>query len=324
VELSLIIPSHNRPDLLRPCLASVNRHAPPATEVLVVDDGSPGGAVESTARQFAGVRVIRRPERRGFCAAVNAGVEAARGAVVELLNDDAEVTAGWAAAALAHFADHRVAAVAPLVLCWPGGGPGMARVDSAGDRYYLGGVAGKRGHGELLGPRHLRPCPVFGASGSSAFCRRDLLRRVGGFPASFGAYFEDVDLAFRLHRAGFTVMFEPASRVLHHVSASHGRPHGALLEQQSRNEERVFWRNVPGRELPRALPLHLAVLAAKAWRRWREGTLGPFLRGRLHVLCEVPALLRHRRFLQALGPAATAAQWHVETHLWKSAALTGG
>jgi GT2 family glycosyltransferase len=292
--------------------------------VIVVDDGSPGGAAAAVAGYFAGVRLVSLPERRGFCAAVNAGVEAARAPVVELLNDDTEVTSGWAEAALTHFADTRVGAVAPLVLYWPGGGPGTARVDSAGDRYFLGGVAAKRGHGEVLGPAHLRSCWVFGASGSSAFYRRDLLRRVGGFPACFGAYFEDVDLAFRLHRAGFGVMFEPGSRVLHHVSASHGRPVGALLEQQSRNEERVFWRNVPGRDLPRALPLHLAVLAGKAWRRWREGTLAPFLRGRLQVCGEVPALLRHRRFLRSLGPVPAAGRWHVETRFWGPAPVTAG
>jgi GT2 family glycosyltransferase len=323
-NLSVVIPTHNRPDLLRACLASVCRHAPLGTDMVVVDDGSPGGAGAAVAGAFAGVRLVSLPERRGFCAAVNAGVEAARAPVVELLNDDTEVTAGWAEAALAPFADPRVGAVAPLVLYWPGGGPGTARVDSAGDRYYLGGVAGKRGHGEVLGPAHLCPRWVFGASGSSAFYRRDVLRRVGGFPVGFGAYFEDVDLAFRLHRAGFGVMFEPGSRVLHHVSASHGRPRGALLEQQSRNEEWVFWRNVPGRDLPRALPLHLAVLAGKAWRRWREGTLAAFLRGRLQVFREMPALVRHRRFLDTLGPAAAAGRWHVETRFWRPAPVTGG
>jgi GT2 family glycosyltransferase len=213
--------------------------------------------------------------------------------------------------------------VAPLVLYWPGGGPGAARVDSAGDRYYLGGVAGKRGHGAVLGPTHLRPCRVFGASGSSAFYRRDVLRRVGALPASFGAYFEDVDLAFRLHRAGYDVVFEPAARVLHHVGASHGRPGGALLEQQSRNEERVFWRNVPARELPRTVPLHLAVLAAKAWRRWREGNLAPFLRGRLQVLAEAPALLRHRHALAALGPPASLRRWCVESRVAERAGSHG-
>ena len=49
-----------------------------------------------------------------------------------------------------------------------------------------------------------------------------------------------VDLAFRLRRAGYRAVFEPASRVLHHGGASHGRPAGLLLEQLSRNEERAL------------------------------------------------------------------------------------
>jgi GT2 family glycosyltransferase len=314
VSLSIVIPSHTRPDLLAACLQTVTRHAPAGTEILVVDDASPAGAATAVAHAVAGVRALRLPRRSGFCAAVNAGLHAARGAVVEVLNDDTEVTAGWAAAAMRWFADREIAAVAPLVLRWPG--TGEPRIDSAGDRYYLGGVAGKRGHGEPWGPAYARPCRVFGASASSAFYRRDVLLRIGAFPESFGAYFEDVDVAFRLHRAGYQVVFDPAARILHHVSASHGPPRRRLLEQQSRNEERVFWRNVPAADWPGALPRHLAVLAAKAWRRWREGTLTPFVCGRLRVLGEIGALARHRRALGALGPTARAADWDVEERFW--------
>jgi GT2 family glycosyltransferase len=293
-------------------LASVIRHGPVETEIIVVDDGSPAGVVSTAAAKFPNVKLVRLQTQRGFCAAANAGIHAATKPIVELLNDDTEVTAAWAKAALAWFADASVAAVAPLVLRWPGGNDDEARIDSAGDRYYMGGVAGKRGRGEPLSPNYLRPCRVFGASASSAFYRRETLLKVGAFPKKFGAYFEDVDLAFRLHRAGFEVIFEPESRVLHHVAASHGLTDRRLLAQQSRNEERVFWRNLPGRMLLRSLPAHVAVLAGKAFRRWREGALWPFLRGRLQVLLEVPKLVRHRRRLRRLSSSANCARWQVE------------
>ncbi len=290
----------------------MSRCAPVNTEVLVIDDGSPGGTVAAVAAAFAGVRAIRLRRRAGFCAAANTGIRAASGDVVELLNDDTEVTAGWADMALTHFADPAVAAVAPLVLRWPGGDEPV--VDSAGDRYYVGGVAGKRGHGERLGPAHLRAGRVFGASASSAFYRRAALLHVGAFPESFHSYFEDVDLSFRLNQAGGRIVFEPAARVLHHVSASYGKPRRGLLEQQSHNEERVFWRNLPRRALWQALPRHLAVLAGKAWRRWHEGALAPFVVGRLRVLGEVPELLRHRAWLRGL--AADVRAWGVEERYW--------
>lgn len=316
---SIVIPSHNRPDLLRHCLASVTRHAPAATEVVVVDDASAGGTVTAAAASFAGVRVLRLPRRGGFCVAANAGVRAASGRVVELLNDDTEVTAGWARAALRTLGRPGVGAVAPLVLAWPGDGPDGPRVDSAGDRYYVGGVAAKRGRGQPLGSDLLCGGPVFGASASSAFYRRDAFLSVGGFPESFGAYFEDVDLSFRLHRAGWHVRYEPASRVLHRVSSSYGPPRSELLAQQSRNEERVFWRNLPRGVLWRALPSHLAVVAGKAWLRWREGTLWPFLCGRLSVLAEVGDVWRHRREFARCGRTVPVEAWGVERHIWERA-----
>jgi GT2 family glycosyltransferase len=316
-DLSIVIPSYNRSDLLRACLHSVTRNAPLSCEIIVVDDGSPNASASAIAAEYTGVRALRLPSRRGFCVAANSGIAAARGRIVELLNDDTEATPGWANAALARFYEASVGAVAPLVLCWPGGGIGEARIDSAGDCYFFGGIAGKRCRGEILRPQHLTACRVFGASASSAFYRRDVVQRIGAFPPSFGAYFEDVDLSFRLRRVGYEIVYEPASRVLHHVSASHGQPNAQLIEQQSRNEERLFWRNLPTRHLLGCLPAHAAVLLAKAWRRWREGNLAPYLRGRMRAFCEAVDLIHHRREMNRLGPAPDFDDWLIERRLWK-------
>lgn len=285
VRLSVVVPSVGRVDLLARCLASVTRFLPARAEIVVVDDASAGGMVSATASRFPGVRVVRSNRRGGFCVAANAGIAASSGRIVELLNDDTEVTAGWADAALAAFADPAVGAIAPLVLQLDparyAGRPPV--IDSAGDEYDRGGFAVKRGHGRPVpeaGPL-VTPGPVWGASASAAFYRRAALNQVGAFPADFGAYFEDVDLAHRLNRGGWRCLYAPAAVVWHRVSASYGkRPSRRVLEMQSRNEERVFWRNTRGRELVRALPRHLMVLAGKMARRQAEGTLAPWVTGR--------------------------------------------
>jgi GT2 family glycosyltransferase len=272
--------------------------------VIVVDDGSPAAVVSQTAAEFGGVRVVRRPKSGGFCAAANAGIAVAAAPVVEVLNDDAEVTAGWADAALLWFADPRVAAVAPLVL--QNDPRRLARglpplIDTAGDEYDPGGFARKRGHGQETGDRRqetggttgavlppvsclLSPGIVCAASAAAAFYRREALIRAGGYPEHFRAYFEDVDLSLRLRRFGGEIVYEPGCVVWHRVSSSYGRKPGRrVLEQQSCNEERVFWRNTHGRELLRRLPRHAAVLTGKALRRWQEGQLLPWLLGRLRA-----------------------------------------
>jgi len=266
--------------LLQLCLTSVVRFAPPRTEIIVVDDGSKDAIVSQTAKRFVGVTVIRRQKPGGFCVAANAGIAAATSPIIEMLNDDAEVTEGWADAPLKLFADVQVAAVAPLVL--QNDPARLARglpplIDTAGDDYDRGGFARKR---SSLSP----PGPVFAVSACAAFYRRDAVLKAGGFPEHFRAYFEDVDLSFRLRRLGFDILFEPSSVVWHRVSSSYGkRPSRKVLEQQSCNEERVFWRNIRGTERLLCLPRHAAVLAAKALRRWQEGALLPWFLGRIRA-----------------------------------------
>jgi GT2 family glycosyltransferase len=140
----------------------------------------------------------------------------------------------------------------------------------------------------------LQPCRVFGTSASAGFYRRSALDRAGLFPEEFGSYFEDVDLAFRLNAAGYQTMYEPASRVLHHVSASYGKVGRKLIERQSYNEERVFWRNLPPALLRKALPMHALVLLGKAWLRLEEGTILPWLFGRFRVAWEWREICRKR------------------------------
>jgi GT2 family glycosyltransferase len=274
----------------------VLEHAPTGTEILVIDDASPWEALRPITGDFPSVRVLRLPRRRGFCYAASIGIHAANSPIVELLNDDTEVSAGWAEAALAHFRHPNVVAVAPLILQHPQGESpysiSHAYIDSAGDEYDPGGYAWKRGHGLRWSdqlPLQLRQVgPVTSASGCAAFYRREAIRAAGGLAISFGAYFEDVDLGLRLRQRGGQILFEPASVVWHYGSASYGRaPRRPLLEQQSCNEERLFWRHWQHYGGWRLLPRHVAVLIGKICRRCCEGQLLPWTFGRLRAWGEL-------------------------------------
>src|SRR5260370_38190158 len=65
-------------------------------ETIVVDNGSSDGSADMAEKEF-GARVIRNRENRGFCAANNQGIAAARGEFVALLNNDAEAEPEWLA-----------------------------------------------------------------------------------------------------------------------------------------------------------------------------------------------------------------------------------
>jgi GT2 family glycosyltransferase len=300
---SVVIPSYNGRHLLETCLASIARHRPQrlSLEVIVADDASTDDTAAWLSATHPDVRLVCCDRNGGFCAAANAGIDAARGQFVQLLNNDTEVTAGWIEAGLAPFSDPTVGAVAPLVLVRSD----PSRVDSAGDTYALVGWPSKRGHGEPAARWLNRPSDrVFGASGSSAFYRADALRRVGAYDPSFGSYYEDVDLAFRLRWAGYGCVFAPTCRILHEVSASydHGRP--ALQRRMSRNAEILFWTDLPVGWLLAALAPHLAFVAAQGLWRLARGRAAPFVMGKLDALREIPNLHRRRSVRTHLARSA--------------------
>ena len=143
---SVVIPSYNGRKLLDVCLASIARCRPRSIEieVIVADDASTDDTLAWLAAEHPDVRVVRLDDNRGFVGAANAGIAAARGEMIQLLNNDTEVTPGWIEAGLAPFADPSVGSVAPLVLVRSD----PSRVDSAGDSYSVVGWPCKRGHGE--------------------------------------------------------------------------------------------------------------------------------------------------------------------------------
>ena len=87
MQISVIIPSHNRRHSLGRALDSVLAQQSPADEVIVVDDGSSDGSAELVEKSYAGVRLISQPNR-GVSAARNRGIEAASGEWIALLDSD--------------------------------------------------------------------------------------------------------------------------------------------------------------------------------------------------------------------------------------------
>lgn len=303
--LSVVIPTHDGLHLLPACLGSLRTHRPDPSEldleIIVVDDASSDETAGWLGARFPEARLIRLDTNVGFARAANAGLEAARGEFIQLLNNDAEVTAGWARAGLAPFDDPRVGSVAPLVLVRRD----PSRVDSAGDQYAFFGWPTKRGHGEPASDwLDRRPDDVFGPSGSSAFYRASALRDAGPFDSAFGSYYEDVDLAFRLRWAGFTCRHAPGSVVLHDISATYRHDRPDLQRRLARNAEWLFWMNTPPRWWPAALPAHAVFLAVQAAWKARHRRLAPFLRGKLDALAYARSIARARRFRKSLARSA--------------------
>ena len=106
VLVSVIIPTYNRPAMLREALSSVIQQTYKHFEIIVVNDA--GEDVEGIVAEFnsaGNVRYFKLPENRGMAAARNKGVEAARGKYIALLDDDDLFYPNHLQTALAHLDD---------------------------------------------------------------------------------------------------------------------------------------------------------------------------------------------------------------------------
>ena len=241
---SVVIPTWNGRELLRATLASLRAQTFRDFETVVVDNGSTDGTAEMLRVEFPDTVVVAFPVNRGFAVAVNAGVKAARGRYVALLNNDAEAEPGWLAA-LAAALDARpdVGSVASLMVTVRD--PGL--VDSAGAA--MGLFAYDIGRGERDGPAFGTGRELLCACAGAAAYRRELFEAVGDFDEAFFAWFEDVELGIRAQLAGFRCWYEPSARVRHHAHASAAQLNVPKTVFMVRNALLLFFQTMPLRRL---------------------------------------------------------------------------
>jgi GT2 family glycosyltransferase len=292
---SVVVPSWNGAHLLPDCLASLERQTYPRLEVIVADGASTDGTASWLAASHPTVRLVPLARNRGFAGNVNAGLRAARGDVLLLLNNDAEADAHWVEHCVGAFERQpRVGSIASRVL-YQGG----TTINSAGDLLGLDGLPRQRGNGQPDGARWDAPTSVFGAMGGAAAYRRAMLADVGLLDESYFMYLEDVDLAFRAQLRGWTCAYEPSARVEHRGGASGGGPLESFYN--ARNLIRLLAKCVPDGLVLRLLPVALRAQlnrSVSAARAWRGAAARATLRGQLAGLALMGDHLAARRAVQ--------------------------
>jgi len=228
--VSVIIPSRDRPDLLRACIAGLTSHTDYAElEVLVVDNGSERPEtldLLSRLEQIPSVTILSCPGPFNHSRLNNLGVAATSAPVLALLNDDILVSdPDWLREMVSLAVRSDIGAVGAKLL-YPDG-----RIQHAGVVMGLGphGIAGHelRGFaGDAAGPQY-RLVTARRVSAVTAAClvvERRKYSAVGGLDeVTFPIAFNDVDLCLRLEQAGFGSIWTPHARLVHRESASRGK-----------------------------------------------------------------------------------------------------
>lgn len=236
--VSIVIPFHDRPELLLNCLRSLRASRYRRFEVILVDNGS---AESRTLRLLDRLRSRRRYRvidcsgEFNFSRLCNAGVRHSRGEHLVFLNNDTEVLdRDWLDQLLAVAGDPAVGVVGATLL-YPDRTIQHAglfpRADGLWVHPYRGRPEGEPGEGGEL--RQVRCVPAVTAA--CLLIRRELFDSLGGFDERFPVTFNDVDLCARVRARGLRVVVTPHARLLHYEGLSRGYTVGRPLPDADRS-----------------------------------------------------------------------------------------
>ncbi|MEK7130018.1 MAG: glycosyltransferase family 2 protein [Patescibacteria group bacterium] len=236
-RVSVVIPNWNGKHLLEKHLPSVIQ-AVDGAQIIVADDGSSDGSVQYLQVKFRDVVLVQKKNHEGFASTVNAGVTAASGDIVVLLNTDVVPEENFLQPLISHFIDEKVFAVSCMDKSKEGDsvvlrGRGLAK-------WQRGFFVHERGEVDATDTAWV-------SGGSGAF-RKSMWVSLGGMDPLFNPfYWEDIDLSYRARKAGYRILFEPKSIVRHfHEEGKIKRSFSniAIKIVAYRNQFIFIWKNI--------------------------------------------------------------------------------
>jgi len=258
--LSVVIVSYNCAGFLRACLDSLPAGGAPY-EAIVVDNGSADGTVGMVGTGYPGARLIANRHNRGFAAACNQGIEAARGRHILLLNPDTVVRSGAFAALLAFMERTPDAGACGPRLLNPDGSlqaschPFPSLRVQATDILELWRIPWVRARRPCGDHGHTQPADWL--TGACLLLRREALDAVGPLDEDYWMFSEEVDWCYRARRAGWRTYLVAEAEVVHRGGATYAGADTEMIVELYRSIFRFYWKH--------CAPWRRAALALLVW-----------------------------------------------------------
>ena len=256
--ISISIVNLNGKNYLGACLASIKEMEYPMdrVEIIVVDNGSIDGSVELIMKNYPDIKIIKNSKNMGFAYANNQAAAEASGEYIAFLNNDMKVDKSWLIELLRPiYKDKETIASGSKVLSFEG-----KEIDFVGGMINFEGKGFQIDYGlsiEKDNYSDYRYLPF--VNGGAMLINRQIFLDAGGFDEDFFAYYEDVDLGWRLWILGYKVIFSPKSIVYHHHhGTSKEFSEDKLRFLKERNSLYSVFKNYDDENLPKVLSASLA------------------------------------------------------------------
>jgi GT2 family glycosyltransferase len=223
-RVTAIMVTWNSERTIELCLDALQNQVGIKLEIILVDNASQDGTL-ALAERYPQVKIISNPNNMGFCHANNFGFSQANGDFILFINPDVRLAPGYINT-LTTVLERQLQAGAitgKLLRMTPEGEQvkmdGRAVIDSVGIHLKRTRQAVDKGRGEIDRGQYEQECEVFGVCAAAGLFRKQALldASIDGqvFDERFFAYYEDVDLAWRLSMLGWKNLYTPTAIAYH-------------------------------------------------------------------------------------------------------------
>jgi O-antigen biosynthesis protein len=235
-----IIINFNGELFLDPCLRAITRGQNPPNRILLVDNASSDESLKEL-HAWPDVEVVALQENRGYAGGANAGAELSESDVLVFLNPDVELDPSFGRELIRVFSSDSCLGAAGGKLLFPE----SSLIQHAGGVVHRPELTtSHRGERQEDTGQFDSPADVDYLTGAALAVRREAFTAVDGFDESyFPAYWEDVDLCFRLREAGWGVQYRPELLGIHHEGSGLERE-ASYFEMWTRNRLRFAQRHL--------------------------------------------------------------------------------
>ncbi len=218
-NIAIVILNYNTRQHLAQFLPSVLKNTPDGVRIIVADNGSPDDSVDFLKKNYPRVEVLVLEKNYGFAEGYNRALKNVDAEFYFILNSDVELAENWLEPLLeAMKNDPNLAVVQPKILShheknsFEYAGAAGGWMDILGYPFCRGRIFF---HCESDAGQYDSEQEIFWATGAAFFIRAKLYRDFGGFDGDYFAHNEEIDLCWRLKRAGFSIKCIPKSKVFH-------------------------------------------------------------------------------------------------------------
>ena len=243
--VSIVSVNYDQPDVTCEMLETLRSVTYPNFETLIVDNASPSTSPAIIKEKYPEVELIISDENLGFAGGNNIALKQAKGDYILLLNNDTEVPPDFLDGLVDLMESNKDIGIASSkilyfyednVIQYAGASP-INPITSRGSHY---------GYKEVDNGQHNKIAETSYPHGACMMIRKSVLEELGLLYEGYFLYYEELDFAERVKRAGYKIYYQPNSYILHKESISTGKNSPLKTYYMNRNRVLFIRRNSKG------------------------------------------------------------------------------